>query len=159
MYLLLILLLRIYRPLQSLMLTKHSSNTVYTLPLLHFLMKLVPLWAMLSCLIQTHFQVSGRPLNSKERDLLPVPTSRSPRWTGTGRSSLEGDNLTIGSTMSTCSTSVTWSVGEIIITIIIPVCMHDYICCMVHYTHESMTVYRIAGNFRGVKYSLFSWAG
>ena len=60
------------------------------------------------CVMVSHFQVSGRPLNSKERGLLPVLAFRSPSWTSTGQSCLEGHNLTIGLMMSMCLTSGTW---------------------------------------------------
>ncbi len=57
-----------------------------------------------------HFQVSGRPLSSEERDLLPVVASPSPWWPSTWQSSLEGSNLAVvmWSMMSTCLTSGPW---------------------------------------------------
>ncbi len=55
-----------------------------------------------------HFQVSGRPLSSEERDLLPVVTSPLPWWTSTGQSSLEGTNVAVGSMMSTYSILGPW---------------------------------------------------
>ncbi len=55
-----------------------------------------------------HFQVSGRPLSSEERNL-PVVASPSLWWTSTGQSSLEGTNLTVlWSMKSTCLTLGQW---------------------------------------------------
>ncbi len=65
---------------------------------------------ILNCPIPTFMQVSGLPLSSEERDLLPVVPSPSPWWTNTGQSFLEGGNLAVvvTSMMSTCLTSGPW---------------------------------------------------